>query len=549
MAEFVRRVKVIKPLNEEIFELSDRKAIAKCLETHMEKMEKKKMADNGKPKDMTDILVEFGGNRMVIPEGMDYDAAMLTLQKKKEQDETSVAVSEEVRAFPMDGAVAFAKVLKSRYGWTNLIPQDMGFFGRRPPKLIGVTVGHEQTIQVPWGSCTVPKIEGVLETSWTMDSIGIPIFRIAGEVKRKDEKHVAEIAAEVRETVRNESIYRGKAIKMSFRDGDGDRISDFGPSFCPQFINLDGIKASEIIYSDLTSTMLQVNLFNVVEHTAACRANGIPLKRGILLQGPFGTGKTLTADLLALKCVEHGWTFLYLEDVRDLDLALGFAEMYAPCVLFAEDVDKAVSGERTEEVNRLFNTMDGFESKNRDVMVVLTTNKPNTIHPGFLRPGRIDTVVHVTPPDENAVVRLVRLYGKDQQGNNLLEANDKDIAESLKSVLGINAAFVREIVERAKLAALSHSRDSLRIHASDLKDAAETMLPHIRMLYPDMAMQIDLASETETIDPFRAAVDFMSEHFAFHILNKLANPKVVEKIIVKKMAKKSRFRHGDPSAN
>lgn len=506
---------------------------------------------NGKPKDMTDILVEFGGSRMVIPEGMDYDAAMMTLQKKKEQDETVVAVSEEVRAFPLDGAVAFAKVLQRRYGWANLVPQDMGFFGSRPPRLVGVSIGFNQTIQVPWGQCSVPKIEGLLNTGWTADNIGIPIFKLHGEVRRKDEKAIAEIAAQVREVVREESIYRGKAIKMNFRDGDGERICDFGPGFCPQFINLDGIKTDEIIYSDLTQTMLQVNLFNLVQHTGKCRANGIPLKRGILLQGPFGTGKTLTADLLALECVKHGWTFLYLEDVRDLDLALGFAEMYSPCVLFAEDIDKAIGGERTDEVNRLFNTMDGFEGKGREVMVVLTTNKPNSIHPGFLRPGRIDTVVHVTPPDEKAVVKLVRLYGRDQNGKNLLspKTTDQEIGAALKEVLGINAAFVREIVERAKLAALGRSTDELLICGEDLKDAADTMLPHIRMLYPDMAMQMDLASDHEEIDPFRAAVDFMSEHFAFHILNKLANPKVVEKIIVKKMAKAKRRYNGDPSNN
>lgn len=145
----------------------------------------------------------------------------------------------------------------------------------------------------------------------------------------------------------------------------------------------------------------------------------------------------------------------------------------------------------------------------------------------------------------------MRLYGRDQNGKNLLspKTTDQEIGAALKEVLGINAAFVREIVERAKLAALGRSTDELLICGEDLKDAADTMLPHIRMLYPDMAMQMDLASDHEEIDPFRAAVDFMSEHFAFHILNKLANPKVVEKIIVKKMAKAKRRYNGDPSNN
>jgi SpoVK/Ycf46/Vps4 family AAA+-type ATPase len=77
------------------------------------------------------------------------------------------------------------------------------------------------------------------------------------------------------------------------------------------------------------------------------QAHKVPLKRGVLLEGPYGTGKTLTAFVTAKKCVENGWTFIMLDRVAALKEALTFARMYAPAVVFAEDIDRSVEGERT----------------------------------------------------------------------------------------------------------------------------------------------------------------------------------------------------------
>lgn len=509
---------------------------------------------NGKPgeekkRDISDLVLEFRGDRLIVPEGMTHEEAIQVIHKRQQEDETEVNVSEVIRCFPLDGAVAFARVLKRRFGWTNLVPQNMGFWGIRRPTLVGVEVGYNETVQIPWGQCTVPKIEGVLNTSFTTVD-DLPVFAISGTVKRKHEHLVAEIAREVRESVREESIYRGKAIKVNLRDSDGDRITDFGPDFAPRFLNLDAIKVDEIVYSSETSQMLQVNVFNPVQRTEKCRKNNIPLKRGILLEGQFGTGKTLTADLLAKYCVEHGWTFIYLEDARDLDVALGFAELYAPCVVFAEDIDKATKGDRTADMDKLFNKMDGLEGKTREVMVVLTTNTVQQIHPGFLRPGRIDTIVEVTPPDAVAIAKLVKLYGRDDSGKCLIHASDTEIGEALRKIEGVNAAFIREVVERAKLAALAGEGDSLIVTAADLKTAADTLKPHILMLYPKLAENDFTVDEGEEVDPMKFATDLLMDRVVFEFLNKLADPKVIGKLVMKKMDKQQRRRRrGDASLN
>ena len=493
---------------------------------------------NGKPRDFGTIAVEFQGDRITVPEGMSYQEARTVLEKREIEDETEVNISENVNCFPLDGAVAFAKVLKRRFGWTNLVPRDMGFFGRSRPTLVGVETGYNETVQIPWGDCKVPKIEGTLTTSYTIVE-GLPIFQIAGSVKRKHEHIVSEIAAEVRKVAKEESIYRGKAVRINLRDSDGDRINDYGPDFAPRFLDLESINVEEIVYSTHTGQMLQVNVFNPVQHTEKCRENNIPLKRGILLAGPFGTGKTLTADLLAKICVDKGWTFLYLEDARDLEIAVGFAELYAPCVLFAEDIDKATSGNRDANMDRLFNKMDGLEGKQREVMTVLTTNTIQNIHAGFLRPGRIDTIVEVTPPDAAAICRLVKLYGRNDSGECLVMATEDEIAASLKSIEGVNAAFIREVVERAKLAALATCKgDKLMISADDLKVAAETLRPHIRLLYPGLEESKFDQEDMEEIDPIQFAMDVFMEKGAEAILQKVVDPKVLHKIMIKKTGKR-----------
>jgi transitional endoplasmic reticulum ATPase len=382
----------------------------------------------------------------------------------------------------------------------------------------------------------VPKVTGYLSTGWKEDN-GMPIFNLTATVKRRYEKTVAEIAKRIREIVAAESIYRGQAVKLNFRDNDGERQSSFSPTFAPRFIDLKKYANQQIVYAADTERMIETNLFNPVRYTDRCRKNGVPLKRGILLEGRYGTGKTLTAHRLAQICVENGWTFLYVEDVRDLDMAVAFAKLYQPCVLFAEDVDRTMpNGPRTPEIDKILNTLDGVESKHLEVMTVLTTNHVGGIHSGFLRPGRIDTVIPILAPDNGAMLRLVRHYGKTKDGQPIVEGTDEAIIEAVKGLKGSNAAFVQEAVERAKLSAIGNSDDKMVIRPEDISVAVASMQTHIRMVCPEAGMEIEEGDQV--IDPAKLAIELLVDQFAFALINKIANPKTLEKIIVKQMKRK-----------
>lgn len=431
-------------------------------------------------KEFEDVNVVNKGKKIIIPEDMSYTDAINWIKRKRKQEETEVAVQIKVDAFPLDGACATMDVLKIMYGWSDLVPRP-SFFGPQPPQMISVETGpNGESRQVPWGDMQIPKIEGTLTTGFTMDD-DRPCFELRGVVKRKHEKVIQKIGDAIKERVKTHSIYRGKAIRMRFRDQDGDRIK-FNPSIAPKFEDLKGIRPEDLIFSRETAEQLETSLFTPVEYTDACRDQNIPLKRGVLLEGPFGTGKTLTAAVLASICVENGWTFLYVEDVRDLDMALKFARLYQPCVVFGEDIDRAVGIKRNSDVDQILNTLDGIGSKKAEIFTVLTTNNVEVIGPAFLRPGRIDTVVHIGPPDEEAAVKLVRLYG-----NGRVEGSDAEIASAVEPVIGSNAAFLQEVTERSNLAAVRRTKGEgdPTIHPTDIKYAADQMAAHLRLSSPD----------------------------------------------------------------
>lgn len=488
----------------------------------------------------------YSGDRMIIPEGMDLDEAKQAIERQLEEENVDVQISETIKAFPLDGAVALMKVLKRRYGWTHLVPTQ-GFFGPRPPAMVGVDINHNETIQVPWGNMAVPKIEGTITTSYAFDN-GMPQFRLSGTVKRKHERIVAAIANEVREFIRTESIYRGKAVKINFRDGDGDR-RDFDINLSPKFINLDTLGDTEPIFSKSIENAIRINIFNPIRFSKRCREKGASRKKGIVLGGPYGTGKTLTAFQCARLCEQHGWTFLYVEDVRDLDLALNFAKMYQPCLVFGEDMDKMASGPRTPEMDKMLNTIDGVESKGDDSLItVLTTNHLEVVNRAFLRPGRIDAVINVTPPDEEACLRIVKKYV--QEGGCGIKGTDEELASAIKCLVGANAAFFRCTVEQAKLAAIENMESDeadVVIGPDELRVVAEGMLPHCRLINPEHGKKTLLELEgDEAQDPMVLAGEILTQKFCEVLMSNIANPKVLEKVVFKKMRKRN---GGGPSMN
>lgn len=428
-----------------------------------------------------DVEVVRQGTKIVLPvtngKPMSYDEAIEWMKRKRDEDERDVGIHHELHYSPLDGAVAFHRALAAKYGWAENVPTPT-WWGETPPTMIGIPISVNEKMQVPWGRVQIPGIAGYLETGLVPEPT--PRFVINGKVKQKHAADVKELVDLTEKFLREQSIYKEQAIKVSFEwQRHGDR---FDPSeHCPKFMRLDGVNEEDLIFGADVQNALDIGLFVPIEHARACRKFQVPLKRGVLLYGPYGTGKTLTANVTALKATRNGFTFVYLDCVEDLAKGLQFAAQYAPSVLFAEDIDRCTDGERDVSMDELLNTLDGVDTKGGEVITVFTTNHVENINPALLRMGRLDTLVEVKEPDANAAERLVKLYSRG------LLATDTDLEAVGKALAGQIPAFIRETVERAKLAAIGRLKGGDikgQVRAEDLLAAAKAMETHANMLKP-----------------------------------------------------------------
>lgn len=416
------------------------------------------------------------GDAIILPKNMKEAEAIEVLKRRMAELEQDVQVREMIPGYPLDALLSLQKAMKEKYGWTSLEP-DQSFFGEIPPMMVGVTVDATGTVvQVPWGKMGIPGVAGYIQPGIQLDKTGQPQLLVQGVVKRRDLPEIADITARARKVAKNSSIYRGKAIRVSFPDF---RQEKFDPQVhVPQFLRLEGVSRNDLIYRREVDWAVQTSIFTPIENLEKLREMGTPFRRGILAAGEYGVGKTLLANVTAKICEQNKITFIYLEKTGDIAQARAFASMYAPAVIFAEDVDSVLAGEgRSEDVNSILNTIDGVEGKHDEVMIIFSTNHPEKINRALLRPGRLDAVITIEAPDAEASERLVRMYAK----NTL--SPDADLREVGQKLAGSIPAAIREVVERAKLAAVPRSQGGkVTISAVDLLNAADSMKAHLDML-------------------------------------------------------------------
>lgn len=419
------------------------------------------------------------GEQLILPEGMGMDDAIDLLKRRKRYLEETIEINEAFSVFPWDGANALNAVLTNRYGWSPA-EATPSFFGSNPPKMISIDVDHDKVIQVPWGRFSLPNIEGHIECSATRKN-GRIVFAVEALILRKDEETVRSLFDELRIELKKNSIYRGKAFKIRFRDDKGKVITM--PE--PKFIDTTDVDENMLVYPAETQTAIETSLFTPIQRIQDCIANGIPVKRGVLLGGTFGTGKTMAAKVASKYAVQQGITYLYVTRADELADAIEFAKMYCDpaCVIFCEDIDRAMTAtndERTVAIDDILNIIDGIDTKASNIITVLTTNNLESITPAMLRPGRLDAVIDVLPPDAAAAEKLVRLYASGAVD----EA--EDLSSVGKELNGIIPAVIAEVVKRAKLAQLrlqDAGTKVTKLTAQALLDAAKGMRSQLDLLY------------------------------------------------------------------
>lgn len=391
--------------------------------------------------------------------------------------EKVVGVNRRYNAFVLDGAYAFARAISQVFGFASQIPTP-GMFGDRPPGMIAFDTGEQYPIEVPWGRVQIPGIHGFLESGLVYDQSGFPNFQVTGQIKMKSKEKVDLLLNKTADLIRDSSVYRGRAVRVRYRDDNGEVYEQFDPTYGPSFMH-PTLRETDIIFDEQTMREVEDYVFTPIRYAGAAKKIGVPVKRGVLLYGDFGVGKTMIGAVLATLCEEHHVTFIDLHDARDIHRAIQFATKYPPALVWAEDIDKAVGLDRTASVDQILNVIDGVDSKGNQLMVVVTSNHIEKINEAMKRPGRFDAIIQIPPPDADAALRLVTHYGRG-----LVDEGDDGLAAVGEALKGRIPALTREAVERAKLSALRRNGGDPRIvlTADDLLVAATSLNKHMEAM-------------------------------------------------------------------
>ena len=166
-----------------------------------------------------------------------------------------------------------------------------------------------------------------------------------------------------------------------------------------------------LVLPDGVLEAVELQVQGVAAHRDRLRASGQHVKRGLLLHGPPGCGKTLTVRYLLGGASDHTVVLLTGRDLHMVRPAIGLARMLQPALVVLEDVN-LVAEERTMYpmgnplLYELLNEVDGI-AEDADVAFVLTTNRADLLEPALAaRPGRVDLAVELGLPDAEARRRL-----------------------------------------------------------------------------------------------------------------------------------------------
>jgi transitional endoplasmic reticulum ATPase len=322
-------------------------------------------------------------------------------------------------------------------------------------------------------------------------------MRVAEDVKLESVAHRAPgyVASDLAVMVREAGVRAamrakaGGATALQRADFDGALESVRPTSMSGDSVELGGLTLDDVGgMEDLKQTLTETVLWPLTYPDAFTRL-GIEAPRGILLYGPPGCGKTYIvravageghANVLSVKGSEllNKWVGESEKNVRDL---FRRARQASPTLMFFDELDALApvrgagtdGGTADRVVAALLTELDGAESL-RDVVVVGATNRPDMIDPALLRPGRLERLVYVPPPDARGRADILRANAK-----NVPFADDVDLDAVADELWLYSAADCAALVREAALTAMRESLDASVVTAVHVAQAIERVRPSL----------------------------------------------------------------------
>ncbi len=279
--------------------------------------------------------------------------------------------------------------------------------------------------------------------------------------------------------------YFSKKLVEKAGGGAGSMMFGMGKSNAKVYVkSTSGIKFDDVAGEDEAKEILS-EIVDFLHNPKKYEEIGAKMPKGALLVGPPGTGKTLLAKAVA---GEANVPFFSISGSEFVEMFVGMgaakvrdlfkqANEKAPCIVFIDEVD-AIGGkrdgriggndEREQTLNQLLTEMDGFDGS-KGVVILAATNRPESLDPALLRPGRFDRRVPVELPDLKGREEILKVHAKKVQ----LQKNI-DFQAVARAASGASGAELANIVNEAALRAV---RDGRRlVTQADLEESVEVII-------------------------------------------------------------------------
>ena len=246
-----------------------------------------------------------------------------------------------------------------------------------------------------------------------------------------------------------------------------------------------GIKFRDVAGEDEAKEQLQ-EIVDFLHNPAKYQAIGATMPKGALLVGPPGTGKTLLAKAVAGEAEVPFFSISGSEFV-EMFVGMGAAKVRdlfkqanekAPCIVFIDEIDtigkkrdgSGMGGndEREQTLNQLLTEMDGFDGS-KGVVILAATNRPETLDPALLRPGRFDRRIPVELPDLIGREAILKVHAKKVK-----LGDDVDFHAMARAAAGASGAELANMINEAALRAVRSGRTY--VNQSDLEESIEVVI-------------------------------------------------------------------------
>ena len=276
-----------------------------------------------------------------------------------------------------------------------------------------------------------------------------------------------------------------RSMMKRMGNGMGNAMS-FGKSNAKVYVQSEtGIKFSDVAGEDEAKEIL-TEIVDFLHNPKKYTEIGARMPKGALLVGPPGTGKTLLAKAVA---GEANVPFFSISGSEFVEMFVGMgaakvrdlfkqANEKAPCIVFIDEIDTigkkrdggGISGndEREQTLNQLLSEMDGFDGR-KGVIILAATNRPDSLDPALLRPGRFDRRVPVELPDMQGREEILRLHAKK-----IKISDNVDFGAVARLASGASGAELANMINEAALRAVRDGRKF--VCQADLEESVEVVI-------------------------------------------------------------------------